>query len=162
MIDYGGSDGRFLSQFIYEQFDRIDIYDVSNAPLHASVDSGNVKKISAPKPEAYSFMTCMHVLEHVGNPKAFVTEAIRVLRPGGLMYIEVPHELNDSIREGFAKGIIDSPITIHEHVNLFDRTSIPGLVASIDGLELVNDSEDVVNLGWNKGLIGRFLARKIR
>lgn len=44
MIDYGGSDGRFLPPFVYEQFDNIDIYDASVAPLHSSVDVRKVRK----------------------------------------------------------------------------------------------------------------------
>ena len=99
MIDYGGSDGRFIPPFINEQFDNIDIYDASEAPLHSSVDARKVRKITDPKLGIYSFLTCMHVLEHVGNPRALVIEAARLLVPGGLLYLEVPHELNQSLRE---------------------------------------------------------------
>lgn len=162
MIDYGGSDGRFISPFAYEQFERIHIFDASDAPLHDSVDAKIVEKIACPQPQAYSFLTCMHVLEHVGNPHALVVESMRLLVPGGLVYIEVPLELTQSTRDAFAQKIIEPPIFIHEHMNMFDRTSIRALVGSIDGLELVDDSEDVVDLGWTSGLIGRFLARKAR
>lgn len=160
MIDYGGSDGRFLPHFVYEQFENIHIYDASESPLHASVDAGKVKKIAIAQPEAYSFLTCMHVLEHVGNPRELAIEAARLIMPGGLMYIEVPFELTLSVRENFAGRIIDTPITIHEHMNLLDRTSIRILVGSIVGLELIDDAEDIVDCGWTKGLIGRFLVKK--
>jgi hypothetical protein len=162
MIDYGGSDGRFIPPFVYKQFKNIHIYDASKEPLHVSVDARKVKKIADPQPEAYTFLTCMHVLEHVGNPKALVVEAARLLVPGGLMYIEVPLELTQSISEDLVRNIIDTPITIHEHMNLFDRTSIRNLVGSIADLELIDDTEDVVNFGWISGLIGRFLARKAK
>jgi hypothetical protein len=104
----------------------------------------------------------MHLLEHVGNPKALVADAMQLLVPGGLMYIEIPLELTLSMREDFARKIIDTPITIHEHMNMFDRTSIRALIGSIKGLELVDDAEDVVDLGWIKGLNGRFLARRTK
>ena len=52
------------------------------------------------------------------------------------------------------------PISIHEHMNLFGRTSIRTLVASIVGLELVDEAEDIMDIGWTKGLIGRFLVKK--
>jgi SAM-dependent methyltransferase len=160
MIDYGGSDGRFIPSFAYGQFESIDIYDVSGTPLHSSVDVRKVKKVAEPRLETYSFLTCMHVLEHVGNPRALVAEAMRLLAPGGLLYIEVPLELTQSMREDFAQRIIDVPIIIHEHLNKFDGTSIRRLVQSTAGLELVDDAEDVVELGWISGLVGRFLARK--
>lgn len=160
MIDYGGSDGRFLTPFMYEQFEKIYIFDPSDAPLHASVDCRKVEKVSIPQPETYSFMTCMHVLEHVGNPKAFVADAVRLLTSGGLLYIEVPLDLTQSVRDDFAQRIIDTPITIHEHMNLFDPTSVRTMVGSITGLELVDDANDIVDFGWTKTLIGRFLVRK--
>jgi len=162
MIDYGGSDGRFIPPFAYGQFERIDIYDASNAPLHASVDARKVAKIADPKREAYSFLTCMHVLEHVGNPRALVIEAAQLLAPGGLMYIEVPLELTQTLREEFAQRIIDNPIGIHEHMNRYDHGSMPSLIGSIPGLEMLDDAEDVVEVGWASGLMGRFLARKTK
>jgi hypothetical protein len=162
MIDYGGSDGRFIPAFAYEQFDSIDLYDASEAALHSSVDSRKVRKIPNAIPGAYSFLICMHVLEHVGNPRQFIIEAMRFLLPGGLMYVEVPLELNETLLENHKRNMIDTAITIHEHMNLFDRGSIRALVASIDGLEMVDDAEDVVDLGWTKGLMGRFLARKAK
>jgi hypothetical protein len=160
MVDYGGSDGRFLPPFVYEQFQHLYVYDASDAPLHSSVDGCKVKKTPVLRPEGYAFITCMHVLEHLGNPKAFATEVVRSLVPGGLIYIEVPLALNRFIRDDFAQSVIDAPIRIHEHMNLFDRMSIRGLVASIDGLEMVDDAEDVVDFGWTKEPIGRFLARR--
>jgi len=44
MIDYGGSDGRFIPPFVYDKFEKIHVYDASDAPLHSSVDSRKVKK----------------------------------------------------------------------------------------------------------------------
>ena len=162
MIDYGGSDGRFIPPFASDHFESIYVYDASNVPLHGSVDSRKVQKLAAPRLGAYSFLTCMHVLEHVGNPRALVVEAARLLVPGGLMYIEVPHELTESVRDDFAHKIIDTPIGIHEHVNKFDRTSIKALVGSIAGLEVIDEAEDVVDIGWISGLMGRILARKTK
>lgn len=162
MIDYGGSDGRFISSFAYKQFERIHIYDASSAPLHVSVDPQKVERVKDPDPETYSFLTCMHVLEHVGNPRVMVTEAARLLVPGGLMYLEVPLDLTESIRGDFRRRIIDSPILVHEHINTFGRESIRALVRSIVGLELIDDAEDVVDLGWVRGQLGRFLARKVK
>jgi SAM-dependent methyltransferase len=162
MIDYGGSDGRFIPSFAYAQFECVHIYDASDAALHRSVDIRKVRRIAAPCPGSYKFLTCMHVLEHVGSPRELVGEMARLLEPGGLIYIEVPLELSKSIRDAFEQKIIDPPILIHEHVNIFDRTSICALIHSVEGLELVDDAEDVVDQGWIQGLNGRFLARKVK
>ena len=160
MIDYGGSDGRFIPSFAYQQFDRIYIYDASSAPLHESVNASKVEKIASPQAQAYSFLTCMHVLEHVGNPMALIAEATQLLIPGGLMYIEVPLELTASTREDFEQKIIDPPLGIHEHMNRFDRITIPCLFATSPNLELIDQEDSILNLGWISGLIGRYLARR--
>jgi len=152
MIDYGGSDGRFIPSFAYRQFENIDICGASETPLHPSVDARKVKNIAEPPLETYSFLACMHVLEHVGNPEALVAEAARLL---------APLELTQSMREDFAHRMIDTPILIHEHLNKFDRTSIRTLIESTVGLEFIDDAEDVVEHGWINGLNGRFLAKKI-
>lgn len=160
MIDYGGSDGRLIPHFAYETFEKIDIYDASEAPLHRSVDLRRVQKSAAPRPETYTFLACMHVLEHVGNPRSLVIEAVHLLAPGGLLYLEVPHDLTQSMREDFANRIADTPIGIHEHMNTFNSTSIRALIESVPGLELVDNAEDVVDFGWTKALIERFLAAR--
>jgi hypothetical protein len=160
MVDYGGSDGQFLPPFAHQRFDTLYVYDSSDAPLHSSADPGKVKKTRTLQPRGYSFLSCMHVLEHVGNPRAFTAEVLRFVAPGGLIYIEVPLALNESIRNDFAHNIVDLPIRLHEHINFFDGAGIRGLVASVDGLEMVDDAEDFVDFGWTKSLIGRFLARR--
>ena len=104
----------------------------------------------------------MQVLEHVGNPRAFVVHASEFVAPGGLIYLEVPHELTQSVGDEFDQRIIDTPIFIHEHLNLFDRMSMRGLIESIEGLELVDDEEEALDIGWIVGNFGRFLARKAK
>lgn len=159
MIDYGGSDGRFIPPFALEHFDAIDILDASEASIHSSVENSKVKKIAETNPQNYAFVTCMHVLEHVGNPRAFIVDVLRLLRPGGLIYIEVPLELNLTMREACLQRVIDPTIEIHEHINKYDRTSIRALIDSIEGVEMIDDEEGVIDLGWCRGLVGRFLAR---
>ncbi len=160
MIDYGGSDGRFLPPFVLEQFEVAHIYDASEAPPHPSVDPEKVRKIAEPQAGSYAFVTCMHVLEHVGSPRAVFLDALRLLRPGGVAYFEIPHDLTSSMREDYGRRIIDTPVLIHEHINTFDLASIPALAASLDGVELLDAAEDIVDFGWAKPTIGRFLVRK--
>lgn len=162
MLDFGGSDGRLIPSFIHKQFKEIHIFDPSAAPVHPSVDATKVKKISEPMPEFYSLLTCMQVLEHVGNPRALVVDAKQFVAPGGLIYLEVPHELTLPVHEDFARRIIDTPIIIHEHINLFDRMSMRSLIESIDGLELIDEAEETFDIGWIIGSFGRFLAKKVK
>lgn len=160
MVDYGGSDGRFLTDFMFETFDAIEIFDVSNAPLHESVKDKHVSRTGAPQEAGYTFLSCMHVLEHVGNPRALVLDALRYVAPGGLVYLEIPHELSPQIFSDFSRRIVDGCIGIHEHMNFFDKEGIPRLARSIPGLDLLDSWEQDVDIGWTRGTIGRFLIRK--
>jgi hypothetical protein len=161
MLDYGGSDGRLIPSFVHETFEEIHIYDPSKVSLHPSVDARKIKTVATPQPGIYSFLTCMHVLEHVGSPRAVANDAARLMAPGGLMYVEVPLELTEDVRDNLTQRIIDTPIIIHEHMNAFDRVSIRELLKSIR-MEMVDDAADVIDLGWIRGLVGRFLARKAK
>lgn len=40
--------------------------------------------------ETFDFVVCTSVLEHVPHPKQFVAEALRVTKPGGHLWFEVP------------------------------------------------------------------------
>lgn len=41
---------------------------------------------------SFDIITCNHVLEHIADAKCIVSELSRVLKPGGLMFIETPNE----------------------------------------------------------------------
>jgi 2-polyprenyl-3-methyl-5-hydroxy-6-metoxy-1,4-benzoquinol methylase len=47
--------------------------------------------------ENFDVVTSFHVLEHVLEPKIFIQNCYRLLKPGGLLYIEVPNQNNDLI-----------------------------------------------------------------
>jgi len=160
MIDYGGSDGRFLPQFVFEHSSEIDVFDASDAPLHGSVDPTKVKKVAVARQGVYAFLTCMHVLEHVGNPRSFFLDAAACVRPGGLLYIEVPLESNEETSSNFALRMMDQAVSIHEHINLYDTSGIPGLINSINGMELIDQQDDVIDIGWSRARVGRYLIRK--
>lgn len=43
------------------------------------------------KPESFDILTLWNVLEHVSNYRGLLSEAVRVLRPGGYLYIVCPN-----------------------------------------------------------------------
>jgi SAM-dependent methyltransferase len=40
----------------------------------------------------FDIITCNHVLEHIADSKVIMSELMRVLKPGGWLFIEVPNE----------------------------------------------------------------------
>lgn len=48
--------------------------------------------LAAVAPESYDFVLSSHVLEHIANPIKALMEWMRVLRPGGILLLVVPHK----------------------------------------------------------------------
>jgi SAM-dependent methyltransferase len=66
-----------------------------------------------------------HVLEHVEQPKAFIEEMNRVLRPGGALVIIVPTQFRSPSFVLFRRWYGDGP---PRHVSFFDRKSLTRLL----------------------------------
>ena len=44
--------------------------------------------------EKFDIVTAHQVLEHVENPITFINQILRILRPGGILHLEVPNNLS--------------------------------------------------------------------
>ena len=44
--------------------------------------------------EKFDIITAHQVLEHVENPITFINQILRILRPGGILHLEVPNNLS--------------------------------------------------------------------
>ena len=159
-LDYGGSDGRLVPASMLRQFAAVDVFDASEVPLHPSVDAEKIHKIAVPQKRSYALVTCMHILEHVGNPREFFQEAMQYVIPGGMLYIEIPLELPPDEAALYGEKVIDRPFYIHEHINQYGPDSIATLVRSLGGFEIVDDMCEMIDNGWCKPLICRILVRK--
>jgi hypothetical protein len=160
MLDYGGSDGRFVPPCAKDFFDGAEILDVSDAALHETVDARFVRKVAKASPGGYSFVSCMHVLEHVGNPRDFALGALRYVAPGGHLYIETPAELQDKLAAGYGRKQIDRTTEFSEHINKYSRDSIAKLVASTGCAKVIDERFDVIDQGWSRDLVSRTLIEK--
>jgi hypothetical protein len=161
MLDYGGSDGRFVPPCAREFFDGAEILEPSNAALHESVDTSFVRKVSTAENGKYSFVTNMHVAEHVGNPRGFVLEALQYVMPGGHLYLEAPVELTEAESTDFVNKKIDRTFTLHEHINKFSPGGMAKLVESTGVAKVIDDTVGFVDLGWTSGNNSRTLIQKL-
>jgi predicted SAM-dependent methyltransferase len=93
---YKGSDWLNLD---IKQHDGVDI--VADASEHIPLDTGSIDEIH-----------CVHVLEHVTRDKyqPMLREMHRVLKPGGLLYVEVPDFRGtiDNLKRAFERNDIDA------------------------------------------------------
>lgn len=90
--------------------------------------------------ESFDGICHSHVLEHVRNPKEYLTEFYRLLKPGGWVFIEVPNELR------FGKKRPDQLIP---HLYFFTPQTLNRLAESV-GFEVV--CTRVLDIGGGKGM----------
>lgn len=91
----------------------------------------------------FDAITCMHVVEHLQEPRRLVSEAARLLKPGGRIYVETPHpkSLTTMSATGGGAGTVtmnffDDPT--HVRVVTTDALSrdlkVVGLVPEVSGV----------------------------
>ena len=44
--------------------------------------------------EKFDIITAHQVLEHVENPMKFMSQVLRILKPGGILYFEIPNHFS--------------------------------------------------------------------
>ena len=76
----------------------------------------------------YDAVTMSHVIEHVHDPKAVLGECLRVLRPGGTLWIATPN-IGASGRRRFGSNWF--PLDPPRHLVLFSRRSLEELLKEV-------------------------------
>lgn len=89
----------------------------------------------------FDVITFVEVLEHLADPLAYLKEAARVLRPGGLLYGTTPNARGANAR---ILGLDWSIYTPPEHLQLFTPRALRKAVGSA-GLDLVQTRTEGLN-----------------
>ncbi len=151
MLDYGGSDGRFLPGFEGQRF----LFEVSNiSPVPGVIRVSDEAELGT-----YSYVQITHVLEHVPEPLALLKRVACLVKPSGYLYVEVPQDLTDSEIAELKSGTVRHGLPIHEHINMYCSSSVARLLEAT-GLELARIERTKMDLGWATGTIVRALGRK--
>ncbi|MBI3606368.1 MAG: class I SAM-dependent methyltransferase [Nitrospirae bacterium] len=109
---------------------------------HFGIDVFCGKLVDAPF-EANSFdcVVAIHTLEHIDEPVVFLKRAIQVLRPGGLMFIEIPYLREDDVLNGLASR---DGLELPNHLTHFTAASLTMVLTGL-GIEILR-SEASENL----------------
>ena len=133
ILDWGCGDGSFirlLRNFGLHCFG-IDAYKRDlNDPL---ISSTTIEK--ADFPDGYfDNITCFHVLEHLADPLTSVKHALRLIKTGGLIIIEVPNL--DSVGFKIFKRRWQ-PLEIPTHLNHFTPATLQRVFQSAGKVEIL-------------------------
>jgi hypothetical protein len=151
MLDFGGSDGRFLPLLDGRKY----VFEISNV----SPRPGIVRIENESDLETYPYVQIAHVLEHVPQPLALVKHVSNFVQPSGYLYIEVPQELTDAALSELKSGPVRRPLVVHEHINVYSVPAVTRLVEAA-GLESVCIERSPIDMGWISSHIVRALCRK--
>lgn len=96
VLDYGSGDGNYLSFFHSRGVDIVGA-EISDPLIRASREAGlTMTKVAdfdrVPFPDAtFDVVYLIQVFEHLREPRRFMAELSRVLKPGGTLYLAVPN-----------------------------------------------------------------------
>ena len=150
ILDYGGSDGKFVPRLEGKKF----VFEISKVEPEAGVTRVHAEAELG----TYSLVQLAHVIEHVVEPLALVTQVAARVADGGFLYIETPQEIADSERPELITG--RRMVGIHEHINSYCVEAVTHLIEGA-GLRLVDIEATPVDVGWGKAVHIRALGQKV-
>jgi SAM-dependent methyltransferase len=105
------------------------------------------------RPAFYDVVASFQVLEHVVDPRAFVEDCIRVLRPDGLLILGVPNS------DGFLR-YADAPLNgPPHHMGLWNRRSLAALCELFPLKPRTFEVEPLAEVDWYQSVMERRYLR---
>lgn len=152
LCDVGSGYGFFLDESQKSGFNVFGIEPSGQLVHHAhtkySVKSfhGTLDEYIRPVHDQFEIVTCIHVIEHVSNPHKFVQDLLRLVKPGGILYIETPNSDSHLFYVEKEKYTFLIP---PEHLWLFSFDSIQHLLpkhASVIYMDTYSYSEHLMGI----------------
>jgi SAM-dependent methyltransferase len=157
LLDFGCGPGYFVERAARRGW-RAEGVEVGEWAQRAASERGvttvHVGRLAAQRfPDGcFDVVTANQVLEHLPAPREELAEIRRVLRPGGLLYVEVPNYRRISILVGRDRFELNYPMA---HVNYFTPATLRRL-AEACGFDVLRTSTHG-GLNW-ENLLGRPIA----
>jgi len=134
LLDIGAGYGTFVEVATINGLKAIGIepaynlYSSALTKLKNKVLHTDLRTFSRTHNKKFDFITAIHVIEHVSDPKDFLTTALNLLEPRGVLYVETPN--SDGYLARFEKENYTF-LTPPDHLNLFSMTSFEALIGSV-------------------------------
>jgi SAM-dependent methyltransferase len=133
ILDWGAGDGSFVRLLDQQGYDSYGIDQFSCPTGHPKLINAAID--AAPfADKSFDAITCFHVLEHIGNPVGSVTKALKLLRPDGLLVVEVPNIASWGFKF-FKKSWY--PLDVPIHINHFSPAVLQRLFENTGRLEVI-------------------------
>jgi SAM-dependent methyltransferase len=114
LLDFGGDTGLMIPKM----FDVCERYVLDVEPRQ--LENG-VVCVDYSVDLKVDLVMCSHTMEHISDINKAMFEITKRLKPGGLLYIEVPDE---------NPGAFDNNFLWYEHINLFNTPSLETLLTN--------------------------------
>lgn len=133
LLDVGSSTGTLLSVFKRHGWSVLGIEPSDKASKIASAKgvetmTGVIEDLDL-KGQAFDVVTANHVLEHVENPTNVLKRIFKLLKPGGLVYIDVP---NFASFNSMLAGEKWRDLLPDEHLHHFTPATLINLLEKVD------------------------------
>lgn len=120
ILDWGAGDGSLVKVLARRGFDCLGIDLYRNEPEDKRIINTTIEKANFPD-QYFDAITCFHVLEHLENPSVAFQKALKLLKDGGFLIIEVPNISSFGFKI-FKKRW--QPLEIPIHLNHFNLKSL--------------------------------------
>jgi len=91
------------------------------------------KFIAKNNKEKFDFITLIHTIEHVINPNLVINNALKLLKPKGILYIETPNLDSHLFRaEKYSYTFLTPP----DHIWILSRFSFMNILAKLKGIKI--------------------------
>jgi SAM-dependent methyltransferase len=131
-LDIGTGDGAFLHELLDQKFSGVAGIEPSLAPIQSADDRvrplirQGLFQAGTFDEGQFSLVSCFQTIEHLSDPAGMIQEALRILKPGGAVFL-IGHN-----RRALSARMLGhkSPIFDIEHLQLFSRQSMRQLLVS--------------------------------
>jgi len=142
ILDWGGDTGKNTPFKTSNKL--LHVFDISNKPEVVYGAHKITKEVAAVN--YYDLIVCSNVLEHTPFPADIILSIKEVMRPGTILYVEIP--LEDIVRTCGPKDSLSNKKHWHEHINFYSESSIRALLHNA-GLSVIDFKLLQANAGSN-------------
>ena len=136
IIDIGGGNCEFAESIIQKYNSSIYVLDPGASRINNNCNK-NIIKINALLDNAFAdsnkntfdIVTAFHVLEHLINPIEFLNNCYKLLKPHGLLYIEVPNQ--DDMRIELSEYYRNNIWYCQAHISYFTYATLKYILDKI-------------------------------